>query len=429
MDHPSVLLTGARRHPLRARATSAAAAATLALAGLTACNGADGAAGSDAALGDVVELSSPAPAGSNTPHLALDGGGRVLLSWTQRRPDSTVAIQMAAWNGTQWDSTRTIADGRPFFVNWADFPAITALGNGDLAAHWLERDGDGKYAYGVRLVRSRDGGRTWSAPVTPHTDGLAAEHGFVSLWGEGPDDVGLVWLDGRKSAMPDSTREMTIRTATVSADGTIRREALVDARSCDCCQTGTTATRAGRVLVYRDRTAEEIRDIAIVRQTDSGWTAPQKVHNDDWHYPGCPVNGPQTASAGDTVVVAWYTAAHDTARVNVARSTDGGATFGPPVRVDDGDPIGRVDVVLDDQANPVVVWLEQRGPESAEVLARRIVGNAPGPIRVLSRTSSARQSGVPRITRHGPDVVAAWTTVNPLQVHLARVSLSPNRTR
>ena len=379
---------------------------------------------SGGALGPVTAISSPMPSGSNTPHLTLDADGRVLLSWTQRRPDSTVAIHLAAWNGTTWDSTRTIADNRPFFVNWADFPAVTALANGDLAAHWLEREGAGKFAYGVRLVRSADGGRTWSAPVTPHTDGLAAEHGFVSLWGEADGHVGLVWLDGRKSAMADSAHEMTIRTASVSATGALSQEMLVDARSCDCCQTGTAATRAGRVLVYRDRTSEEIRDIAIVRRTATGWTSPQTVHEDGWHYAGCPVNGPQVAALGDTVVVAWFTGARDTARVNVARSVDGGATFGPPVRVDDGDPIGRVDVVLDYEANPVVVWLEQRSPDTAEVLVRTLTGNVPGPIRVLSRTSGARQSGFPRLVRHGREVVAAWTSVNPLQVHLARFSLS-----
>jgi hypothetical protein len=132
---------------------------------------------------------------------------------------------------------------------------------------------------------------------------------------------------------------------------------------------------------------------------------------------------------GDTVVVAWFTGARDTAKVNIARSVDGGATFGRPLRVDDGDPIGRVDVVLDDDANPVVVWLEQRTPTEAEVLARRIVGNSLGETRVLSRTSGARQSGFPRLVRHGNDVVAAWTSVNPLQVHLARFSLTPNSTR
>jgi hypothetical protein len=285
------------------------------LAFLVACGGSDASARTGEAtgtLGTVATITSPAPSGSNTPHLALDANGDVLLSWTQRRPDSTVAILIARFDGTSWDSTRTIAAGRPFFVNWADFPAITALANGDLAAHWLEREAGGKYTYGVRVVRSRDGGRTWGPPITPHTDGLAAEHGFVSLWDDGNNRLGLAWLDGRKSAMPDSAREMTIRTAVIAPDGTLEREALLDARSCDCCQTGTAATAGGRVLVYRDRTAEEIRDIAIVRRVADGWSAPAPVHRDGWHYPGCPVNGPQVAATGDTVLVAWYTAADDT---------------------------------------------------------------------------------------------------------------------
>jgi hypothetical protein len=373
-------------------------------------------------IGPIASITPPAEVGSNTPHLAIGADGRVLLSWTQRHPDSTVSVRLAAWDGTAWDSVRTIAHERRFFVNWADFPSITALDNGDLAAHWLEREGAGRYAYGIRVVRSRDGGRTWSAPVTPHTDGLEAEHGFVSLWPDGGDQLGLVWLDGRKSAMADSAREMTIRTATLDAAGQLFNEALLDARSCDCCQTGTAAPRSGRLLVYRDRDANEIRDIAVVRRTATGWTAPQKVHDDQWHYPGCPVNGPQAAAMGDTVVVAWFTAARDTARVLVARSVDGGATFAPPVRVDDGLPLGRVDVVLDDHADPVVVWLEQRTPNEAEVLARRVVGAQPGPVLVISRTAGARQSGFPRLVRQGSDVLVAWTRVQPLQIQMARLS-------
>lgn len=378
-------------------------------------------------LGAPVDMPSPALDRSNTPHLAVTADKRLLLSWTQRGADSATSIRMAVWNDSAWDSTRTIATGRPFFVNWADFPMITALGNGDLAAHWLEREGSSTYAYGIRVVRSTDLGRTWSQTITPHTDGLPAEHGFVSMWAEGPDRIGLVWLDGRKSAMPDSAREMTIRSAAIAPDGTLEREALIDARSCDCCQTGTAATRNGRVIVYRDRTSEEIRDIAVVRSTDAGWTEPQKVHDDDWHYPGCPVNGPQVAALGDTVVVAWYTAAHDTARVYIARSEDGGATFAAPIRVDEGNPIGRVDVLLDDLARPVVVWLEQRSPEQADVLARRVGldGAIGGPV-VIASTSGARPSGFPRIARHGNALIAAYTTVTPsLTVRLRRVPLSP----
>ncbi|MBY0492158.1 MAG: glycoside hydrolase [Gemmatimonadaceae bacterium] len=379
-------------------------------------------------MGPLTELPVPAQAGSSTPFVTVRGDRELLLSWTQRRPDSTVAIQLAAWNGTTWDSTRTIAAARPFFVNWADFPAITALANGDLAAHWLERDGEGKYAYGVRVVRSADAGRTWSAPVVPHTDGLAAEHGFVSLWADGADGLGLVWLDGRKSAMPDSAKEMTIRTARLTASGAIEREALLDARSCDCCQTGTAAATSGRVIVYRDRSAEEIRDIAIVRETANGWTPSTKVHEDGWHYPGCPVNGPQVAAVGDTVYVAWFTGARDTNRVHIARSTDGGATFGAPLRVDEGTPLGRVSLVLDAKGHPVIAWLEQRTNQVAEVLARRIRPEGTQltarETHVLAQTSGARPSGFPRLARVADTLYATWTTTTPsLAVHVGRLTL------
>ena len=394
----------------------------------SACGPRDGAATASPStpiLGAVEEIASPAPSGSKTPFVITDDSGAAYMSWTEQRPDSSFAIRLAKWNGTAWDSSRTIAADRPFFVNWADFPAIVKLGNGDLAAHWLEREGTSTYAYGIRTVRSRDDGRSWSTPVTPHTDGLAAEHGFVSLWADGGRNLGLVWLDGRKSAMKDSTREMTVRTASVREDGTIFKEAVLDARSCDCCQTATAKGTLGRVIVYRDRSDKDIRDIAIVRELVGGWSPPVLVHADDWYYPGCPVNGPQVAASGKTVVVAWYTAAHDTARVLVATSTDGGATFGAPVRIDEGDPIGRVSVVLDSRAEPIVAWLEQRTTDEAEVLVRRVTGATVGETRSLARTSGARQSGFPRLAVLRDTLLATWTTTQPApQVHVARLPLS-----
>lgn len=411
---------------LPARRLLVASLVIVATAAVTACGTDDGQlASSTAILGAVDELTSPAPAGSKTPLVITDDSGAVYVSWTEQRADSSFAIRLAKWNGTTWDSSRTIAADRPFFVNWADFPAITKLGNGDLAAHWLEREGTSTYAYGIRTVRSRDDGRTWSAPVTPHTDGLAAEHGFVSLWADGGRNLGLVWLDGRKSAMPDSAREMTVRTAVVRDDGTLTKEAVLDARTCDCCQTATAKGTLGRVIVYRDRSAKDIRDIAIVRELVGGWSPPVLVHADDWYYPGCPVNGPQVAASGKTVVVAWYTAAHDTARVLVATSTDGGATFGAPVRIDEGDPIGRVSVVLDSRAEPIVAWLEQRTTDEAEVLVRRVTGATVGETRSLARTSGARQSGFPRLAVVHDTLLATWTTTKPApQVHVARLPLS-----
>ncbi len=406
-------------------ASLAVVAALLAACGDAADDTARSATDAVATIGVPTLMASPAPSGSLTPSLVNGANDAVLLSWTERLPDSTVAIHVAQYTNGSWDTTRTISEKRPYFVNWADFPAVTTLRDGALAAHWLEREGTGKYAYGIRVVRSSDAGKTWSAPMAPHTDNLPAEHGFVALWPEGADGLGLAWLDGRKSAMKDSSKEMTVRTAVVGATGTLSREAVLDARSCDCCQVVAAATRSGHVVVYRDRTSEEIRDIVAVRRTGDTWSAPAVVHADNWKYPGCPVNGPSIATRGDSVMVAWYTGANDTSRVYTALSTDGGATFGDAVRIDDGDPIGRVAMVFDGAGHAVVGWVERLSPDSAELRVRRVVGVQRSAATTVSAVSTARQSGFPKMVVVRDTLVVAWTAVKPaLQVRMAQLSLT-----
>lgn len=357
---------------------------------------------------------SPSEAGAtaNTPFLATVGDSALLMSWTEQLTDSSKRIRFTTWRPNDWTQPRTITERRDYFVNWADFPSVVALGSGAFAAHWLEREGDGKYAYGVRIARTADSGVTWSTAVTPHTDGLSAEHGFVSLWAADSGSIGAVWLDGRKSAMPDSVKEMTLRTARIRADGSLADEAVLDARICDCCQTATAATRRGRVIVYRNRSPEEIRDIGIVRQVDGQWSAPAVVHADGWRIEGCPVNGPAVAAHGDTVAVAWFTKAQDTARVRLAISRDGGATFGAPVRIDNGDPMGRVAVVLDDQAQPIVSWMERgASARNALLLARRVsLDGARSKDREIEVMGADRQAGFPRMVRVRDSLVFAFTT-------------------
>ncbi|MFO0093514.1 MAG: hypothetical protein ACK54K_04335, partial [Gemmatimonadaceae bacterium] len=68
-------------------------------------------------------------------------------------------------------------------------------------------------------------------------------------------------------------------------------------------------------------------------------------------------------------------------------------------------------------------------PDVSEVLLRRVARGIPGETRIVARTSGARQSGFPRLVVRGTEVIAAWTSVQPvLQVHVARISLSPTPT-
>ena len=348
------------------------------------------------------ELAVAAEPGARFPSLERHGEV-VALSWLEphvEEGDEVWALRGAVYRdgtlGEPFEVTRS-GGGTSFFVNWADFAAVWPVAGGRLAAHWLERGGATTYDYGVRVAFSDDGGRSWSEPWTPHEDGTPSEHGFVSVFGLDNGGAGMVWLDGRRFFQADGTRapepRMTLRYRTVGADGTRGHEVEIDDRICDCCQTDAAMTSEGPVVVYRDRTPGEVRDISIGRFVDGKWSGGVPVHQDGWVIPGCPVNGPSVAALGSEVAVAWFTGADDTPRVKVAFSDDAGTTFGEPSTIDLGNPVGRVGVVMPDPGLALVTWLEDD-----QLFVRGVTSDGtPGPTRRVATSSSARASGFPAI--------------------------------
>ncbi len=374
-------------------------------------------------------LASPAGGGAGESNLTVGGDGKVYLSWLEPAADSQVAFRFAVLEGDHWSPPRDIRVGRDFFVNWADFPSLAVRADGRMVAHWLQRFGATSYAYDVRIARSDDGGRTWHEPVAPHVDRSRTEKGFVTLWLEG-DGFAAVWLDGRNAdkARPNPRQEMMLYSS--AAVGTEpATEVRLDERTCDCCQTSVAITNAGPVVAYRDRTADEIRDIYVVRRVNGTWTEPKAVHHDGWRIDGCPVNGPMLGAAGARVAIAWYTAANDKPRVQVAFSSDAGATFGQPIPVDEGNPAGRVALALLPDGSALVSWVERGEGNAARVLVRRVreVEGA-GPVATVAASTSARASGFPRMVVAGGDVIFSWTAPGtPSEVRVGRASLADIR--
>jgi len=363
----------------------------------------------------LADLESPAAEGSGEPFLSLSGDGAV-LSWLEEQPDGAHALRMSVLGSAGWSPARTIAARGDFFVNWADFPSVVEVSPGLLVAHWLQRGGTGTYDYGVRVVRSRDGGVTWSEPWTPHEDDTPTEHGFVSIFAGEDGAWGLVWLDGREYVAGEggeASNEMALRFRQIGGDGAVGEEMVVDPRVCDCCQTTAVLTSAGPLVAYRDRSEVEIRDIYVTRLVGGRWTEGVPVHRDEWHINACPVNGPKAAARADAVALAWFTGAGDVPHVKVAFSSDAGETFGDPVVVDEGNPAGRVDVVLLADGSAVVSWLERSGEGDAAVLVRRVWSDGRiSPSDSLARSSGARSSGFPRMLLAGDGtLVFAWTDV------------------
>ena len=356
---------------------------------------------------DSVEFRGPAASGK--PNLAVGRDGRVILTWLEPTAENRHALKVAVRTGRTWSAPVTVRESDRFFVNWADFPSLVETEDGQWVVHFLEKTVAKPYAYRVMLTVSGDQGRTWSTPFPAHSDGTDTEHGFVSMLPRPGGGTDLIWLDGRKMVSGEHG-EMTVRTNTLDRRGRLGVEVELDGRSCECCQARLVRTRTGLLAAYRDRSATEVRDIALVRQVNGKWLAPQVVAPDGWEHRACPVNGPALTAQGDHVSLTWYTGVNDQPRVYLAQSSDGGATFRPRVRIDEGQTLGRVDATSLEDGAVVVVWLESAGEADAQWRIRRVeTDGRVGPSRLVATVSRARLAGFPRIVRSGMDLLVAMT--------------------
>jgi len=379
-------------------------------------------------------VDNPAAAGALAPALApLPDGSGVVMSWLEGY-DGGHAFRYSVFGEGGFSEPGEIARGRNWFANWADTPGIHVRRDGTWLAHWLEKSAESTYAYDVRLVHSADGGNHWSRASSPHADRTPTEHGFVSYFSAAGGRTGMVWLDGRETLAASGgehqhSGSMTLRTTVIGNDGKPGPDRLLDDRVCDCCQTASAETAAGPIVAYRNRSADEIRDIAVVRRTADGWTEPQLVHADGWKISGCPVNGPSMIARGSQVAVAWFTMADGIPSVRLARSEDAGASFGEPVTRSPGSALGRVQLAWT-RDGFVMAWMEEADGSARMRLAQYSSNGRLERERNLTRLDRGRVSGFPQIAVLGDQLLVAWTSARnanasqQTQIETALLSLS-----
>jgi hypothetical protein len=365
----------------------------------------------------------PAQPGSMAPDLRVAPDGRVLISWLNRQQGRRNVLQFASYTEAGgWQSLpRTIAVGQSLVANWADTPHLLATADGALWVQWLQANATSPAAYDVALARSRDGGMTWNQITRVNDDTSGSEHGFAALWPRGASALGIAWLDGRDQHVPADAPQkqgahhagaMQLRANGFDMDLERGVDAVVDARTCDCCQTDVAITDRGPLLAWRDRGDGDVRDIVVARVRDDGtWTKPVAVHADGWKVDACPVNGPAIAARGNDAVVAWYSEAGGTPAVRIARSTNAGDAFAVPVEVDRGAVVrGQVDVAIDAQ-QAWVAWLREDARGQSLMLARYTpdLSRRLQLIEVAKLAARGHASGTPRLAVDAGGAWLAWT--------------------
>ncbi|MBC6995328.1 hypothetical protein QWY85_00115 [Neolewinella lacunae] len=371
------------------------------------------------------------PAGTHLPDFG-EGNERLFLSVLQAAKEQADTLQLFEVAPEGLQKVQDLASGTDWFINWADHPGVAFYGADEYFFHWRRYSGAGTYDYDIHYGVGALAGPSALLRGKLHGDTVRAEHGFLSAAPLPDGDLQLAWLDGRftklgtgaaagaGSADKEQSEDhahggaMTLRARTLTDSGSV----ALDNRVCDCCNTATAASRDLVMVAYRDRSEHEIRDIAYVTRPTTApgdWSTPKLVAADNWEIKGCPVNGPALgANAAGQFAIAWYTGAEDNPRIQFARYEPAAGRFGLPTVLDAANPLGRLDLRLEEDGTAYVTALCTSQQADAAQLTLFTVSSS-GEVRrqILAETSAARGSGFPKLARLGEHLFWARTVLAP----------------
>ena len=151
------------------------------------------------------------------------------------------------------------------------------------------------------------------------------------------------------------------------------------------------------------------------------------IGNDQWKIAGCPVNGPAMDIFQETLAVAWFTGVNDEGKVNLVFSENNRESFGTPIRIDNGNATGRVDMAMLSESEAAVLWMEPMGEDEVIQLVRVTINGEIGNPITISKTIPERASGFPQLEKVGDSLYIAWTGVlkkDTYQIKMAKVAIN-----
>ena len=278
----------------------------------------------------------------------------------------------------------------------------------------------------IRIARSRDGGKTFSAAQTLQATGAPGDRGWAAMARDSKGGAHAIWLDHRGMAAGGDhsahkgehdgvamAQKSALYYASASPAGV--RERSLFPGVCYCCKTAMAIAPDGAIYTaWRHVFAGNFRDIAFSVSRDGGATfSPMtRVNQDGWSINGCPDDGPAMAVDGAGVVhLAWPTVSNEAGVILYATSRDG-HSFSKPVQVPTfGTPkASHPQIAVDGSGQVFVGWDEVRnGARSAGIVAVGAKGSATfgAPESLGTATTYPVMAAVER------GLIAAWTSGAP----------------
>jgi hypothetical protein len=300
----------------------------------------------------------------------------------------------------------------------------------------------------IRIARSADGGRTFTASRAVSTPAAPGNRGWHAMTIDARGGLDIVWLDHREmvSQPPHQMNAATHGThdgAAMAAhsglyaarvtDAGVQPEQRVTTGVCYCCKTAIAAARDGSILAaWRHVYPGNIRDIAFARAADGqAFSPPVRVSVDQWELAGCPDDGPamaidvegRTHIVWPTLVKAVVKGGEPTMALFHAMSRDG-KSFTARVSLPVDGVAHHPQIAAARDGSLVAAWDELKDGTRHVALARGAV-DADGRVRfVRERIGGAGPDAYPVVAAASGAVVVAWSsgTGDGSSIRVARVA-------
>lgn len=288
----------------------------------------------------------------------------------------------------------------------------------------------------IKLVRSRDGGKTFTAPSTLQSPDTAGDRGWPALAVDTTANAHAIWLDHRGLAANRATGAgqpahqagaahdgvaMAQKSGLYYASVTTKAlpERLLTNGVCYCCKTALAAGPNGSLYAaWRHVYPGNLRDMAFTMSRDGGrsFSAPVRVSEDGWAINGCPDDGPAIAvDPRGTAHLVWPTVITGATPEGALfyASTRDGRQFTPRIRIPTlgGPKPSHPQIVMDRGGRTFVAWDEAvNGARVSAVRELRLQsGRAPafGDAVMLAPNGPATY---PVLAATDKGLVAVWAT-------------------
>ena len=371
-------------------------------------------------------------------------GKTVVATWSAALPDGTTDLFAAVSRdgGAAFGApVRVNQTPGAVRVNGEQPPRVTLVPRGTavpaIVVIWTARAASGTV---LLTARSEDGGRTFGpSTLVPGTD-AAGNRGWEAIGTDPAGGVHAVWLDHRRMAAPDATKTAATHRhgeGSSAGDGVAMAQlsdlyfdTLTDAAApkavtpgvCYCCKTAVAFGKPKQLfLAWRHVYPGNFRDMAFAASSDGGRTfgSPVRVSQDNWMLEGCPDDGPALKVDGrGRIHIAWPavvaekgTQGTQTKALFYAMSSDGRA-FQPRVRIPTEGQANHPQLALASDGTLQLAWDEAGGGTRRIVTGSGVV-DATGHA-TFTRTPLAGETGVyPVIVATPGGALVAWTSGAP----------------